>query len=141
MSGLKKSYIAMTMIELMIVIAIIAIMATLLIPSLDKARRMAFLNSCMANLKAISTTVEMYLNDNSSMAPPDSPGLDLLSPHYITTQPLEPFSKEKYGYERDPNEIKDYTIYCSLPGKSNHGSLGVTGCFPIYSAKSGVQKN
>jgi len=141
MPGLKRTYIAMTLIELMLVIAILAILFTVLMPQITRARHLAFLNSCTANLKSISTTVEMYLTDNNSSAPPDSPGLDLLVPDYMAAEPLEPYTKEKYGYERDPNEIKNYTIYCSLPGKSIHGVMGVTGCYPVYSARSGIHKN
>lgn len=55
-----------TLIELLIVISIIAILASLLLPSLSRARSMAKEIKCKSNLKETGYAVSMYLNDNDS---------------------------------------------------------------------------
>jgi prepilin-type N-terminal cleavage/methylation domain-containing protein/prepilin-type processing-associated H-X9-DG protein len=68
-----------TMIELLIVIAIIAILASLLFPGLVKARDMTKRSACATNLKQIVTHMIMYTDERSGWLPPhvaksDSPG-------------------------------------------------------------------
>lgn len=54
---------AFTLIELLIVIAIIAILASMLLPSLNNARNTARQIKCASNLKQISQTMELYAGD------------------------------------------------------------------------------
>jgi len=54
-----------TLIELMIVIAIIAILAAILIPNFLHARAEAVTSACEGNEKQIATAEEMYAVDNS----------------------------------------------------------------------------
>ncbi|WP_288561097.1 prepilin-type N-terminal cleavage/methylation domain-containing protein [uncultured Victivallis sp.] len=61
-----------TLIELLIVIAIIAILAGLLLPALNKARESGRSASCMNNLKSITGTALLYAGDNHDFMPPAS---------------------------------------------------------------------
>ena len=54
-----------TLIELMIVIAIIAILAAILIPNFAHARAESITAACEDNLKSLSTAMEEYAVDNS----------------------------------------------------------------------------
>lgn len=55
-----------TLIELMLILAIIAILASLLLPGLGRARQKARTASCLAQLKQAGYGSEMYLLDNDN---------------------------------------------------------------------------
>ncbi|WDE97040.1 type II secretion system protein [Lentisphaera profundi] len=58
-----------TLIELLVVVSIIAILASLLLPTLGQARKNSRLLVCKNNLKQIGTSVIMYAGDNDSKFP------------------------------------------------------------------------
>jgi len=87
-----------TLIELMVVIAIIAILAAILIPNFMHARAQAQTTGCVANEKQIATAVEEYAVDNNGKY--GGGGVvtsTLLGAAYLGVTPKDPVSGSQYS--------------------------------------------
>lgn len=84
----KKNRRGFTLIELMIVIAIIGILAAIAIPNFSKARRQARLKACISNMRTMEGAVEMYMMDNNAN--------DVTVEDLVKTDDSNPLLKDKY---------------------------------------------
>ena len=68
---MKHAQKGFTLIEIMIVVAIIAILAAIAIPNFISYRKTSQMNACIANLKALDNATEAYrIRENNSTATP-----------------------------------------------------------------------
>jgi prepilin-type N-terminal cleavage/methylation domain-containing protein len=103
-----------TLLELMIVIAIISILAVVMIPNFVNARNAAKLTSCKTILRNISTVVEMYSQDNEGKYPANDFVITLTGnplSGYIDKAYICPVAKASYEYKQINNGVS-YNIYC-----------------------------
>ncbi|MBV8489401.1 MAG: prepilin-type N-terminal cleavage/methylation domain-containing protein [Candidatus Eremiobacteraeota bacterium] len=115
-----------TLIEMMIVVSIIAILASILVPNFVRARAQAQTAGCEANLKEIATALELYETDNDRY--PASGTVDSsnasLQP-YLKQVPVDPVagpaSYYSYTVTNPTASTADYTIVC--PGTHDPGTL------------------
>ena len=84
-----------TLIELLIVIAIIAILAGMLLPALNAARARAYGINCISNLKQIGQAVLAYTMDNKDWFP----GGTLHDKIYYELAPYTGIDPDKYKYK------------------------------------------
>lgn len=82
-----------TLVEIMIVVAIIAILVAIAIPNFINARKESQKNACIANLKQIEGAVEQ-----AKLAGTASPGVDDIigDEKYIKVMPMCPTTKAAY---------------------------------------------
>lgn len=92
-----------TLVELMVVVAIIALLAAIIIPNYVHARAQAAVSESESNLKQIATALEMYFDDNQSY--PDGAKVDVdptlfggSTNSYMTSTPTNALGRKDYIY-------------------------------------------
>ncbi len=93
MNRLQKGF---TLIELMIVIAIIAILAAILIPNFLHARAESQTAACEGNEKQIATALEEYAVDSNGSYATGSVSNTLLGTTYLGVTPKDPVGGGSY---------------------------------------------
>ncbi len=97
-----------TLLELLIVIAIIGVLAALLLPALNKARRTAISTTCKSNLHQIGIMFSTYLGDWQMM-----PYASQMPSLNVDTDP--PITEALASYSP---ALKVFQCSADLPGKS-----------------------
>ena len=109
---MKKMLKGFTLVEIMIVVAIIAILAAVAIPNFIKYRNESQKSSCISNMKQLQTAGEQYCIQKGAL---EKPGLGDLcgSDKYIKTTPVCPYDKSSYGIDNQSGVI---TVTCKNAG-------------------------
>jgi len=130
-----------TLIELMIVILIIGILASIVLPHMVKGRYQAQYTSCQANLRNLASALEIYHTDKDQY--PDSGELkeklfqaNGANPPYMQPEPTCPSNNVTYGYEVDDVQHHNYTSYCR--GIHHIIIKAVPEGYPQYTPASGL---
>ena len=109
-----------TLIELLIVIAIIAILASMLLPALNKAREKAKTISCSSLMKQFHLMAALYVDDNQGWYAGGT-----------WRRELWPYTNTNLAYQGNYNAVSSYKVYrCpSMPQKTNAGKdINLTYC-------------
>ena len=95
----RENKYAFTLIELLIVVAIIAILAAIAIPNLLEAQTRAKVSRVKADIRSLAVAVESYHVDHNRYLPHKDTSADtvpLTTPvSYMTSLPRDPFESEK----------------------------------------------
>ena len=132
-----------TLIELMIVIAIIAILAAILIPNFLHARAEAQTSGCEGNVKMIATGLEEYAVDHQGSYPPSGAVTSsLLGTPYLDITPTDPVNGSTYNVTTTSGSYgyylvndaggHDTTTTLNLAGNPGGSSI-------LYAQNSGIQ--
>jgi type II secretion system protein G len=129
---MRKSERGFTLIEMMIVVAIIAILVAILVPNFMRARAQAQTAACEANLKEIATALELYQTDHEAY--PDVASLTNvtnteanLGP-YLRQTPIDPVDPTgNYQYQTTGYNTGNATYAIVCPGSHDPATLTAIG--------------
>lgn len=143
-----------TLVELMVVVAIIALLAAIIIPNYVHSRASAAVAQSEANLKQIATALELYRTDNQAYPPGSGPVTPALFTQpsggtggginpYLTATPYNALGHQQYTYtfvagagnsqatetyRVDDPGIYDSSTMNSIPTAAGAGGGGGTLC-------------
>ncbi|HEY7115333.1 MAG TPA: type II secretion system protein [Tepidisphaeraceae bacterium] len=65
----SRRFVGFTLVELLVVIGVIALLISILMPALSKARKQALKTNCMSNLRSIGQALQIYAGENKGKLP------------------------------------------------------------------------
>lgn len=154
---MKKSNNAFTLIELLIVVAIIAILAAIAVPNFLEAQTRAKVSRTKADMRSLATTLESYHVDNNQYPPaisiPAVPNGTILEARwkyvttpisYISSVPTDPFGDQDVDNSITAPPWKyrtyDFVVKVDVPAPNNdaffdflNSTYGYTGLWYVAS--------
>jgi type II secretory pathway pseudopilin PulG len=130
----------MTLIELMTVIAIVAVLAALLLPVIGSVRETGRQATCQANLHSIGIAVSAYRDDNSGEFPPMllGPAEDATGNPITTGAKAVPMESMKHAFLY-PKYIKDISTF-RCPDNAGRTDTDVTEAIVTSDAPDAIAK-
>jgi prepilin-type N-terminal cleavage/methylation domain-containing protein len=112
---------AFTLVELLVVIGIIAVLISILLPSLNKAREQARSIQCLSNLRQIGNGFNMYLNESKGWFPVQS-GWGNLMGKKGATDAYEDAPGQWTGFVGEPGVVRERVLnrYVAGPPEIYH---------------------
>jgi type II secretion system protein G len=134
---------AFTLIELLIVVAIIGILAAIAVPNFLNAQVRAKIANAVSDMRALDTALEMYRMDNghypywrdsggTNVNPVNRRFIPLTTPMaYISSVPQDPFIYGAPGARLDDSQHVAYVTYDYIEARSQqlHGNLPLGAAF------------
>lgn len=140
-----------TLLEMMVVVAIIAILAGILIPNFTRARAQAQTAACIGNMRTIATALELYYTDKESYPVATAASIEstFMANNlngYLSFIPHDPAAAPSTYYmlttvsAANNGGVAGYTIWC--PGAHDPATLqnltpGTTNTHIRYDNKTG----
>lgn len=124
---------AFTLIEVLVVVAIIAFLVSILLPSLQRARNMAKASVCLNNLKQIGSSMNFYEQESKGFLPP----YRVLRP--VNNNPNDPINTP-YWFQYLPFKYMSNSLdatRCPLDDLKDIGGSGLRGPYPELLRPSG----
>ena len=94
---MKRADKGFTLVEIMIVVAIIGILASIAFSNIQNYRNKAIKNTCQANLKEIYNNISLWAINNGKTGT-DAVTIQDLVPAHIRSTPYCPLDSAKQGY-------------------------------------------
>ncbi|NDD27648.1 MAG: type II secretion system protein [Proteobacteria bacterium] len=121
-----------TLVELLVVLCIVGLLASILLPSFARSRAMSLYTACKGNLKNIGTAFAVYASDNNGAYPNSA---SLVCPRYIAVFPTcpglgGPNYRVTTAYTPDA-----YTVVCL---GNQHQLVGVPAQYPQFLSTGGL---